>query len=140
MPKLDTKTLRLSDGTELTLCATWNALLRIRKAVGFDLTETDADKATRNTAKLMEDLPKVIQALLATAQQRDEVTTEFLGDAILVHDAPRIFGEVMRSIQPDKPEGDKPEGQQNIPFVNGVPEPSVSISNAPMPLGEPPLV
>ena len=140
MPKLDTKTLRLSDGTELTICATWNALLRIRKAVGFDLTETDSGTVKRNTLKLMEDLPKVIQALLTTEKQREEVTTEFLGDAILVHDASRIFEEVMRSIQPDKPEGDKPEGQQNVPFVNGVPEPSVSISNAPMPLGEPPLV
>ena len=134
MPKLDTKRLVLSDGTELLLCATWNALLRIRKAVGFDLSDT-AQAAEISTVKLMEALPQVIQALLATAQQREEYTPERLGDAIAVHDAPRIFGDVMKAMQPDKP-----EGQQNIPFVNGVPGPSVSISNAPMPLGEPPLV
>ena len=135
MPKLDVRILELTDGTALRICATWNAIKRVQAATGFDVT--DSDQAGRSIVQhLFDSLPKVVHCLIY-GPQRDEFTPDQLGDLIEVRDAARVIEELMASINPREqvPAAVAAEGQQNIPFVNGVPEPSVSISNAPMPSG-----
>lgn len=113
MPKLDVKTICLSDGTELTVCWTWAAAERLRKAAGVDLIGGSEVNA------IVKNLPVVIHSMLVVKEDREKYTPEDFAERIAFADLGRLSDEVFGSMFPDAPKPSKAEGQQNVPFVNG---------------------
>ena len=114
MPRLDIKTIQLSDGSEHRIRFTWQAVHRFREATKIDMfVETETDRR-RLAVELNNHLATLIHSLLATKEAREAITPEEIGEAIDYPDTNRIMEDVYGTLKSGK------EGQQNVPFVNGV--------------------
>ena len=113
--KLDTKTVRLSDGTELQIQWTWAAALRLRKATGIDMAKADLDEAAQRTKSeaLLENLAVVLHSMLSKAD-RLKYAPEDLGDRIAFLDVFAVSTQLFEAMRPDAE-----EKEEVVPFVNG---------------------
>ena len=128
MPRLDAKKLRLSDDTEISIRFSWQAAYRFREATGIDIADTQMDPREK-VKRINQNLGALIHSILESKEDRAKMAAEDIGERIGFEDMPRIVEEIFGMLNPGT------EGQQNAPFVNGVPSVSDSISKPPMPSG-----
>ena len=128
MPKLDTRKLLLTDGTELAVRFSWQAAFRFRQATGIDIADTQAEQKDKIT-RINQNLGALIHSILATKEDRSKWTPEEIGERIAFEELPRMIEEIFAMIDSGT------EGQKNVPFVNGVAGGDDSTLKLPTPSG-----